>query len=400
MRVVYIVGQGEGGLPHYTAELANAVAAHDAVSEVLVLKPRQTDADGMFASRVDVLEPFRSLGITLSKLYRRSVDPVSVLRAVVSYREVKQIHDLDPDVVHDTTGLFPQVSLFVRYHGVDVGQPFVVTRHEVPERRIPLDRPPVLLERGVNALLPDVRTDASIVHTERQRETLLERGARPEAVHVIPHGVYSVFGTHDDVDVESEDDRLLFFGNVVPQKGVDTLVEAIPLIKRAVPDVTLVIAGDGKLSDRSRSIVEAHPESFERHDHFVPNEEVADLFASASVVVLPYRGQNGTKGHSGVLATAFAFGKPVVASSVGEFPELVADSGAGRVVPPGDPEQLAASIIDVLADDDAREEMVANSRRMIDQLSWERIADAHVELYERLRDGKRERSDPLPIEAE
>lgn len=395
MRVVYLIGQGEGGLPHYTAEIANAVSAHDAVDAVTVLKPEETDADGMFAPDVEVLEPFRSLGITLSKLYRRSVAPVEVLRAVASYHEVKRVHDLAPDVVHDTTGLFPQVSLFVRYHGVDVETPFVVTRHEVPDRRVPLDRPPVLLERGVNALLPDVRTDACIVHTEGQRDALVNRGASPETVHVIPHGVYSVFGGHDDVDADPQDDRLLFFGNVVPQKGVDTLVEAIPLVKQEVPGVTLVIAGDGKLSERSRSIVAANPENFERHDYFVPNDEVGDHFAEASVVVLPYRDQNGTKGHSGVLATAFAFGKPVVATSVGEFPTLVENSGAGRVAPPGDPGQLAAAIVDVLTDDDAREEMAANSRRMIDRLSWERIADEHVELYERLQDGERSRTGPV-----
>lgn len=395
MRVVYLIGQGEGGLPHYTAEIANAVSAHDAVDAVTVLKPEETDADGMFAPDVEVLEPFRSLGITLSKLYRRSVDPVEVLRAVASYHEVKRVRDLAPDVVHDTTGLFPQVSLFVRYHGVDVETPFVVTRHEVPDRRVPLDRPPVLLERGVNALLPDVRTDACVVHTEGQRDALVNRGASPESVHVIPHGVYSVFGGHDDVDADPQDDRLLFFGNVVPQKGVDTLVEAIPLVKQEVPGVTLVIAGDGKLSERSRSIVEANPEHFERHDYFVPNDEVGDHFAEASVVVLPYRDQNGTKGHSGVLATAFAFGKPVVATSVGEFPTLVENSGAGRVAPPDDPRQLAAAIVDVLTDDDAREEMAANSRRMIDRLSWERIADEHVELYERLHGGERSRTGPV-----
>lgn len=400
MRVVYMVGQGEGGLPHYTAEIANAVSAHDAVDAVTVLKPEETDADGMFASDVEVLEPFRSLGITLSKLYRRSVDPVALLRAVASYYEVKRVHDLDPDVVHDTTGLFPQVSLFVRYHGVDVETPFVVTRHEVPDRRIPLTRPPVLLERGVNALLPDVRTDACIVHTEGQREALVNRGAPRESVHVIPHGVYSLFGGHDEVDTDPRDDRLLFFGNVIPQKGVDTIVEAIPLVKREVPGVTLVIAGDGKLSKRSRSIVEANPECFERHDYFVPNEEVGDLFADASVVVLPYRDQNGTKGHSGVLATAFAFGKPVVATSVGEFPTLVENSGAGTTVPPEDPGQLAAAIVDVLTDDDAREEMAANSRRMVDRLSWERIADEHVELYRGLLDGEPMRTSPTPLEEE
>lgn len=382
MRVLYVVGQGEGGFPHYAAELANAVAAHH---EVIVAKPVETDADGMFAPEVEVLEPFRSIGVTLSKLYKREVDPVEFARAVCSYYNLKEVKALDPDVVHDPTGLFPQVSLFARYHGVDEGRPFVVTRHEVPDRRFPLSRPPVLLERGLNALLPDVREDACIVHTRGQRDALVEQGADPESVHVIPHGVYSVFGSHEDVDVDPDERRLLFFGNLIPQKGVDTFVEAAPLVKREFPDVTFVLAGDGKIPERCRSVVDAHPETFEVHDYFIPNDEVMDHFGRATATVLPYREQNGTKGHSGALATAFSFGKPVVATTAGEFPKLVEESGAGTTVPPDDPDRLAAAIVEVLSDADVREEMAANSRRMADRLSWDSIAKRHVELYEDLR---------------
>lgn len=397
MRVVYIIGQGEGGLPHYTAELANAVAErHD----VIVVKPVETDADGMFAPEVEILEPFTSIGVTLSKLYKRAVDPVEFVRGVGSYHNLQTIHDLDPDIVHDTTGLFPHVSFFVRYHGIDSTYPFVVTRHEVPDRRFPLSRPPVLMERGLNALLPNVHEDACIVHTEGQREALLNFGAPAESVHVIPHGVYSVFGTHDDVDVDPDEARLLFFGNVIPQKGVDTLVKAIPIVKRDIPDVTLVFAGDGSIPGRCRPIVDANPENFEINDYFIPNEEVKEHFARASVVVLPYREQNGTKGHSGALATAFAFGKPVVTSAVGDFPALVENSGAGRTVPSDDPERLAAAIVGILSDHEAREEMAANSLRMADELSWDSIADEHVEVYDRLRQREPAQLDPMHFEGD
>jgi glycosyltransferase involved in cell wall biosynthesis len=160
-------------------------------------------------------------------------------------------------------------------------------------------------------------------------------------------------------------------------------------VKREFPDVTFVLAGDGKIPEHCRSVVDAHPETFEVHDYFIPNDEVKDHFGRASAVVLPYREQNGTKGHSGALATAFSFGRPVVATTAGEFPELVEESGAGATVPPDDPERLAAAIADVLAAADLREEMAANSRRMADRLSWDSIGERHVELYEDLRRSER-----------
>jgi hypothetical protein len=81
MHVLYIIGQGEGGLPHYTAELANSVAAHH---EVTVLKPTTTTADEMFDDRVRVEEPFESIDISMSKLYNGDTDLLQALAGLYS----------------------------------------------------------------------------------------------------------------------------------------------------------------------------------------------------------------------------------------------------------------------------------------------------------------------------
>lgn len=381
MHVLYLIGTGEGGLPHYAAELANAVAEFH---EVTVMKPERTDADGLFADGVEVLEPFVSIGISMSKLYKREVDPLAFLRGVWSYNNLRLVEEVDADLVHEATGLFPHVKFFARYHGIDAAFPTVVTRHEVPMTRFPLSRPPVVLEEMLDVLIPDLRADGVVVHTEKQREALQRRGVDRDAIEVIPHGAYSVFGTHEVVDRESEDNNLLFFGNLIRPKGVDTIVEAVPLVAREIPDVTLTLAGDGQIPKRARRTIEAHREHFDVHNYFVPNERVKDHFARAELVVLPYRDEDGTKGHSGVLSTAFSFGKPVVASTAGEFPALVEGNRAGVVVPPDDPKRLAAAIVDVLSDERARAAMAANSRSMAEQLSWSSIAGKHVELYRRI----------------
>lgn len=381
MHVLYIVGQNAGGLPHYTAELANAVAKH---ADVTVMKPIQTSADGMFDDEVELVNAFESLGISMPKLYSLEVDPFEFLRGVLSYDSIKQIRDIGADVIHDTTGLFPQVKLFARRHDIDEMGSFVVTHHEVPSKRFTFDRPAVSAEELLNVVLPDIRTDRAIVHSEKQKQTLIERGEDPAKLRVIPHGAYSVFGSHEEVDRPPIPNNLLFFGNIVPPKGIDTLIEAIPLVKREIPDVTLTIAGDGQIPKRSKKIIEAHQENFDVHNYFIPNEEVKNFYARAEVVVLPYRDQGGTKGHSGALSTAFSFGKPVVTSTAGEFPSQVRDGECGLVVPPEEPEQLAKAIVRILGDEETKREMRKNSLRMAERLSWDSIAEQHVNVYEDL----------------
>ncbi|WP_284032464.1 glycosyltransferase family 4 protein [Halobaculum lipolyticum] len=381
MRVLYLLGQGDGGLAHYTAELANAVAADH---EVIVLKPTETDADEHFDDAVTVVDAFEPIGITMPRIHSFEVDPVAALRGLRSYTAVRRVFEFDPDVVHDASGLFPKVRWFAARHGVDEAYPFVVTKHEVPESRFSLSRPAVAVEESINALLPALDVDAHVVHTTNQREALTGYGVDPDSVSVIPHGAYSLFGSPDDATTATEPNTLLFFGNVVPPKGPDTLVEAMPLVRERVPDATAVIAGDGSLPASARATMAAHPDAFERHDRYVPDDEVGDLFARAAVVVAPYRDQGGTKGHSGAVSTAFSFGNPVVASTAGEFPRLVGERGCGRVVPPDDPERLADALVDVLLDPETRAQMARNSREMADRLSWASVAERHRAVYERV----------------
>ncbi|QLG29206.1 glycosyltransferase family 4 protein [Halorarum halophilum] len=384
MKVLYIVGQSTGGLPHYTAELANAVAEH---ADVTVMKPKETTADELFDDEVELLTAFDHLGVSMPELYSFDVNPLDFVRGFLSYDAIREIEDVDADVVHDTTDLFPQVKLFAKRHGIDARFPLVVTRHEVSKRRLSFSRPPVLVEELLDYAIPDLDLDRVVVHTEKQRRAMTNRGVPADRISIIPHGAYSVFGSDTDVDVDPERNCLLFFGHIVTPKGLDTLVEAIPLVKREIPDVKLIIAGEGKIPRRSRAIMEAHEGNFEVHNYFVPNEEVKDIFGRAEVVALPYRNQGGTKGHSGALATAFSFGKPVVASTAGEFTSLVGDTGSGLVVPPEDPERLASAIIRLLTDEDAKREMSACSSRMADRLSWDNVAEQYVDVYERVLDG-------------
>lgn len=386
MDVVYVLSQDRGGLPHYGAELANAVAHH---ADVTVLKPETTTADEILSDDVEVIDAFRPLNVSLPDISKLRVNPLDVAGAMYSYRNVELIDELDPDVVHDVMGLLPHMKLFISLTGFDERYPFVVTFHELSADWSSMlsGEWSMAIEYLIKSAIPNVDIDVGIVHAESQRPMLRDRYLRriesvPRDVTVIPHGTYDFFGDYAHEAPSEEENSVLFFGNVIPDKGIDVLIESIPIVKRYIPDVTLVIAGDGRLTSRSKRIIDAHPDNFEVRNYYVPNEEVGTLFSRTELVVLPYR-KRGGKGHSGTLSIAYSFGKPVVATNAGDFPHLVGDSECGLVVPSDDPVKLADAIVRVLTDTSLRDRMSRNSSKMAERLSWENVAEQHMWVYRR-----------------
>ncbi|MDX1583226.1 MAG: glycosyltransferase, partial [Thermoanaerobaculia bacterium] len=102
---------------------------------------------------------------------------------------------------------------------------------------------------------------------------------------------------------------------------------------------------------------------------FIPDDEIAAVFAASEVVVAPYR----REAQSGVALTAFHFGRPVVATEVGGLPEIIEDGANGFLVPPGDPETLAA-VLDRFFEGDLWGPLSKGARSSAAHYSWERYA--------------------------
>lgn len=381
MKIAYVLSQNKGGLPHYAAELANAVARH---ADVTVFKPEETTADDVFSDAVERVNVFRSMNISIPDIYSFNFEITNNLQGLSSYRNLKRIREYDPDIIHDPTDFFPQVKFFTKLYGLDERYPFVVTYHEVPPPVTSLSNPLGTAEELLNVAIPDAALEQIIVHSEQQCTAFARRLHRLD-IEVIPHGVYDFFTEHDYQQRPERAQTLLFFGNIFPGKGLDVLAEAVRMVRRDIPDVRLLIAGDGRLSSQTKRIIE-EDDCFELHNYFIPNEKVGEFFSRAALVVLPYREAHadGMKGHSGALSTAYAFGKPVVATSIGDFPTLVGGSESGLVVPPDDPGALADAIIDLLKNEKRRTEMANNSKRQAQRLSWENVAERHIAVYEQV----------------
>ncbi len=253
-------------------------------------------------------------------------------------------------------------------------RPVVLTAHDL------LPREPRPGQLSAQRRLYD-RVDAVVTHSHHGRERLVvDLEVEPEKVHVIHHGAFEHL-VHPEQELQLpspledvESPVVLFFGLLRPYKGLDVLLEAW----RGIGDAELWIVGMprmplGPLRARATPSVRFL-------SRFVADAQLPALFRRADLVVLPYREID----QSGVLYTALAFGRPLLLSAVGGFPE-VAETGAAELVVPGDAAALHLALRRLLDDPARREGLAAAARRAAaTTYSWDSAAAEHLALYEGL----------------
>jgi glycosyltransferase involved in cell wall biosynthesis len=268
---------------------------------------------------------------------------------------------------------------------------------QLDARLLPRERPVVLTAHDVlprepgpgqvAALIGAYRSAAAVVvHSEHGRDRLVrEAGVLRERIHVIAHGAFTHLLEVPDPQplppelAAVERPVVLLFGLMRPYKGIDVAIEAL----RGLDEAELWVVGMPRM-DTAPLKAAAGP-NVRFVERFVEDREIAALMQRADLVVLPYREID----QSGVLFTALAFGRPLVLSDVGGFPE-VAEAGAARLVPPGDAGALRAAVRELLADEPARAALAAGAARAArERFGWDAIARAHLELYASLVGARR-----------
>jgi D-inositol-3-phosphate glycosyltransferase len=197
--------------------------------------------------------------------------------------------------------------------------------------------------------------DQIFVHTEKMKSELVQGfGASPERVVVIPFGMnvavpdteLTATQAKRRLGIRSDERTILFYGRIVPYKGLECLVEAFHRLAHET-NGRLIIAGEPMIGFESyvgnirRAI--ANGGSADRivcRLEFIPDDETEVYFKAADVLVLPYRNIF----ESGVLFLAYRFGLPVIASDVGSFREELTNSGAGLLFEPDNSAALTANL--------------------------------------------------------
>ena len=176
---------------------------------------------------------------------------------------------------------------------------------------------------------------------------------------------------------------VLFFGNILRYKGLDTLLKAIAKTTSVYEDIRLVIAGrcddfspyEKMINDLGigRKVV--------RIIKYIPDNMLEILFSAADVFVLPYKKIYG----SGALMLGVAFGMPMIVTNTGFMPEMIFDGKEGFIVSPSDDKELSQAIIKFfkLSQKD-RDAMSNRVRLMSDAYSPENISLQTKQLYEKV----------------
>jgi phosphatidylinositol alpha-1,6-mannosyltransferase len=172
---------------------------------------------------------------------------------------------------------------------------------------------------------------------------------------------------------------------LVPRKGQDMLIRAMPSIRQRVPGAALVIVGGGPYSSTLRRL--AHSFGVGQHVVFtdgVPGDELPAYHAMADVFAMPCRTRGAgldVEGFGIVFLEASATGVPVVAGRSGGAPETVLDGQTGLVVDGWDVGAIAASVSDLLADPDRAARMGAAGRQwVVDNWQWSTQAERLAKL--------------------
>lgn len=215
-------------------------------------------------------------------------------------------------------------------------------------------------------------------------EELVALGVPRKKIHIVASGVDARRFTPDGPAAPRDGDRhrVLSVGRLVPRKGFDELVRALP----GLPGAEVVIAGGpatGIESDPEAHRLRELAASLGVADRLrllgaVPPEQMPQWYRSADVVACtPWYEPFGL-----TPLEAMAAGRPVVAYAVGGLRDSVVDGATGTLVPPGDRDALVSALAALLADEDRRRQFGTAARlRAISRYDWSRQAAAVASIY-------------------
>lgn len=277
----------------------------------------------------------------------------------------------------------------------ELRMPIVTTLHTILHDPDP-DQQRVLEE--VAAL-----SDRLVVMSERGREFLQKiYGVRPDKIDFIPHGIPDVPfmdpSFHKDLFGVEGKTVILSFGLLSANKGIETVISALPAILARHPNVVYIILGathphvvrnEGETYRLSLQWL-AQEKGVEGqvifYNRFVSLEELVEFIGAADIYITPYL--NEVQITSGTLAYTLGAGKAVISTPYWYAEEMLAEE-RGALVPFRDPAALAEQVIDLLDNESKRHAMRKRAYLFGRAMVWPIVARSYMESFKRARDERR-----------
>lgn len=160
--------------------------------------------------------------------------------------------------------------------------------------------------------------------------------------------------------------------------GIDNILRAFPMIRQEFPDVTCDIYGDGSKRADLEALAKRIDAGAIRFHGQVARQSVPGILAKGGVLVNSSRVDNMPH----VIIEGFAAGIPIVSTDVGGIPYMVEDGTNALLVPPDQPNDLAAAVINVLRNPALSRSLVRHGRRESARYSWASARDLWIEVYD------------------
>lgn len=350
--------QRRGGGPKYTLELARALARRGRLDLALSV-----------SRQAEIIADYRALGLPLHEIdtYRGGREFVAAtlrLPAIrAGFRKYLKAHRIET-VIATMSHLWNPLMVDLV---AGAGARLITVVHDAASH--PGDDHPLRQRMIARELKASDRVVTLCDHVAAGVRANFDYP--PGRMAVIPHGVFR-FAPGPIPRREAPADRpfrFLFFGRLLPYKGLDLLIDAVERIDPSV-NFELAVVGNGELGALEARLG-AHPRV--RLDRrWIPEDEVAGIFAAADAAVAPYREAS----QSGVLAAAYGAGLPMIATPVGGLVEQIAPFESGLVAADMTPDAFAAAMTRLATDPALYGRLTRNAVATAEgPLSWGRIAE-------------------------
>ncbi|MDX8410510.1 MAG: glycosyltransferase family 4 protein [Mariprofundaceae bacterium] len=269
----------------------------------------------------------------------------------------------------------------------DLKVPVVTTLHTILKE-------PNLQDRHIMMQLAEF-SDRLVVMSERSVEFLRDIYQVPEEkIALIHHGIPDVpfveSAAYKDQFGVSGKKIILTFGLLSPGKGIELVIDALPEIVKAHPQVIYMVVGAthphlkaeqgedyrNSLHMRAKELGVSNHIVF--HDRFVADEDLLGFIGAADIYVTPY--QNEAQIISGTLAYALGMGKAVISTPYWHAQELLADD-RGRLIPFRDQAALAREVIDLLDHPDACHAIQKRAYQYGRKMIWSHVGSRYLDLF-------------------
>jgi glycosyltransferase involved in cell wall biosynthesis len=222
--------------------------------------------------------------------------------------------------------------------------------------------------RIMNHILSKI-TDKIVAVSEDVKEDIIRYDRiDPSKVQVIPNGIdlerfnpeKNTSNIRKEFSLEEDDIVIGFIGRIVPAKGLEYLLYALPYLKEEFKSIKLLIIGEG-------SLVEEFKEKAKKNNIFDNilftgvRRDIPEILASIDIFVMP----STAEGLPNSLLEAMAMGKPVVATKVGGIPEVIRNGFNGILIPPRDHRELAMAIKNLIGNSQLAVKMGQAARNFV-----------------------------------